>query len=154
MFSFLKKKVMVVTSPVSGQLMDLSQVPDPVFAEGMMGAGFAVEPDSDEIVSPLSGKVTSVFPTKHAIGLKTDDGKDALIHIGINTVDLGGTGFEILVDIGDHLTNGQPIAKIQREYIKSQGKNDTIIVVFPEQQEQPLSVTPQKVAANAVIKFN
>lgn len=154
MFSFLKKKQGVITSPVTGQLVDLATVPDPVFAEGMMGAGFAVQPSSDEIYAPLAGKVTSVFPTKHAIGLKADDGRDVLIHIGINTVDLQGKGFEILVDIGDQLTNGQPIAKIDRAYITSQGKNDTIIVVFPEKQDQPLIVTKKAVKANDVIQFN
>lgn len=153
MFSFLKKKAEVTTSPVTGHLIDLSKVPDPVFADGMMGAGFAVQPSADEIYAPIAGKVTSVFPTKHAIGLKTKDGRDVLIHIGINTVDLQGTGFEIFVDIGDTVTNETKLAKVDRGYIQSQGKNDTIIVVFPEQQEQPITVTEQEVTAKEPIQL-
>lgn len=136
MFSMFKKKSKAaVCSPVKGQLMPLSEVSDPVFSEGMMGPGFAVEPASDDIYSPITGIVTSVFPTKHAIGLEMSDGKEVLIHIGIDTVELQGQGFDILVSEPYKVTPETKLAVIDRDYLKSQGKESTIMVLFPGSTE-------------------
>ncbi|MBJ8193014.1 PTS glucose transporter subunit IIA, partial [Bacillus cereus] len=87
--------------PVNGELVDISTVPDPVFAERMTGDGFAVVPNDGTIVSPVYGKVFNVFPSKHAIGIQSDGGKEVLVHIGVNTVKLKGQGFDVLVNEGD-----------------------------------------------------
>ncbi|MGM0173419.1 PTS sugar transporter subunit IIA [Enterococcus sp. DIV0800] len=131
MFSLFKKKTPAIFSPAEGQLIPLSEVNDPVFAQGMMGPGFAVEPISDELFSPVNGKVISIFPTKHAIGIEREDGKELLIHIGIDTVELNGEGFDILVKESDKVNPQTKIAVVDREFLKAQGKESTIMVLFP-----------------------
>ena len=84
----------------------------------MMGEGFGINPTEGEVVSPIEGKVDNVFPTKHAIGLKADNGLEILVHIGLDTVQLDGQGFEILVSSGDTVQVGDPLLKFDLEYIK------------------------------------
>lgn len=79
-----------LAAPVDGKLIQLSQVKDPVFSQGLMGQGFAIEPTNGDIVSPVTGTVTLVSETKHAFGIKTQDGADVLVHLGIDTVELKG----------------------------------------------------------------
>lgn len=131
MFSIFKKQEETIFSPAKGQLIPLSEVKDPVFSQGMMGPGFAVEPTSDDIYSPVTGIVVSVFPTKHAIGLETEDGKEFLIHIGIDTVELEGNGFDILISELDKVTPKTKIAVVDRAFLNEQGKESTIMVLFP-----------------------
>ncbi|WP_137664344.1 PTS sugar transporter subunit IIA [Enterococcus hulanensis] len=131
MISFFKKKEPALVSPVEGQLIPLSEVSDPVFSEGMMGPGFAVEPMADELYSPVTGIITSIFPTKHAICIKRADGKEVLIHIGIDTVELKGEGFEIFVNEADKVTPKTKLAIVDRAFLKLQGKESTIMVLFP-----------------------
>ncbi|GAA3017993.1 PTS sugar transporter subunit IIA [Tetragenococcus solitarius] len=137
MFSFLKKKKTILYSPANGQLVPLSKVEDPVFSQGMMGPGIAVLPSSDDIYSPVEGTVTNVFPTKHAIGLKTKDNKEVLLHFGIDTVELKGEGFEVFVDVDDKVQNDTLLARMDRAYLKEQEKDDTLMVLFPEEKEFP-----------------
>ncbi|MCO5542102.1 beta-glucoside-specific PTS transporter subunit IIABC [Enterococcus faecalis] len=110
-----------IYSPLSGEVHPLSDVPDSVFSTGMLGKGFAIIPSEGLIVSPFVGRVTALFPTKHAIGLISDSGLELLIHIGIDTVELNGEGFEILVDIDNKIEKGTPLIKFDLEYIKSKG---------------------------------
>lgn len=131
MFSIFKKNQTSIFSPVDGKLIPLSEVSDPVFSQGMMGPGFAVEPASNEIFSPITGIVTSVFPTKHAIGLEMSDGKEVLIHIGIDTVELNGEGFDVLVGEANKVTPETKLAIVDRAYLAEQGKESTIMVLFP-----------------------
>lgn len=144
MFSFLKKKESGICSPVNGQLVPLSEVNDPVFSQGMMGPGFAVEPSSNELFSPLDGEVVSIFPTKHAIGLKSKEGKEILIHIGIDTVELNGEGFEMFVNEADKVTTQTKIASVDRDFLKEHGKDSTIMVLFPG-DEQRYSIETKEV---------
>ncbi|AYW49437.1 MAG: PTS glucose transporter subunit IIA [Tetragenococcus halophilus] len=137
MFSFLKKKKTALFSPADGQLVPLSKVEDPVFSQGMMGPGIAVLPSSDDIYSPVEGTVSNVFPTKHAIGLKTKDGKEVLLHFGIDTVELKGEGFEVFVDVDDKVQSDTLLARMDRAYLKEQEKIDTLMVLFPEEKEFP-----------------
>ncbi len=104
-------KADVFVIPVSGTLRHLEDVPDVVFSEKLMGDGFAIEPVNGTIVSPVNGKVINIFPTKHAIGLEADTGREVLIHIGLETVNLKGEGFEVFVKEGDWVTAGQKIAE-------------------------------------------
>lgn len=104
-------KADVFVIPMSGTLRHLEDVPDVVFSEKLMGDGFAIEPVNGTIVSPVNGKVINIFPTKHAIGLEADTGREVLIHIGLETVNLKGEGFEVFVKEGDWVTAGQKIAE-------------------------------------------
>ncbi|KJD43523.1 glucose-specific PTS transporter subunit IIBC [Paenibacillus terrae] len=119
-----------IVMPVNGELVDISTVPDPVFAERMTGDGFAVVPNDGTIVSPVYGKVFNVFPSKHAIGIQSDGGKEVLVHIGVNTVKLKGQGFDVLVNEGDLVSAGQPIMKVDLEYVKLNAKSIISPVIF------------------------
>lgn len=111
-----------VFSPLSGKVVALEDVPDPVFSQKMMGEGIAIVPDKGELVSPIDAEVVQVFHTKHAIGLRTMPGLELLIHIGLETVELEGEGFEVLVDVGKKVKCGDPLVNFNIELIKSRGK--------------------------------
>jgi glucose PTS system EIICBA or EIICB component len=101
----------VFVIPMSGTLRALEDVPDIVFSGKMMGDGFAIEPIDGTVVSPINGRVINVFPTKHAIGLQADNGREILIHIGLETVNLKGTGLEVFVEEGEQIAVGQKLVK-------------------------------------------
>lgn len=126
-----KKKQLV--APADGQLIPLAAVKDVIYSSNVYGVGFAVEPTSDEVVSPINGTVTSYFPTKHAIGI-TADKLQVLIHMGIDTVDLNGNPFQTLVKVGDRVTVNMPISIMDRHQIKRAGKQTTTMVVVVNAQ--------------------
>lgn len=128
-FGFGKKKEEFV-SPMKGEAIPMEQVPDPVFAEKVMGDGFAVIPADGTVKAPLSGTVEAAFPTGHAFGIKTEDGMELLIHIGIDTVKLEGKGFEVFVKQGDTVKQGDVLVKVDLEYVKQQGKSTVSPVIF------------------------
>ncbi|MBO1911314.1 PTS glucose transporter subunit IIA, partial [Microvirga sp. 3-52] len=117
-------------SPIQGELKPLSDVPDAVFAEKMMGDGFAIVPSEGTIVSPVNGKVVSLFPTKHAIGILADSGREILIHVGIDTVKLEGVGFEALVAQDDRIEIGQPLLQVDLDYIKEHATSIITPIIF------------------------
>lgn len=119
-----------ISSPLSGELVPLAEVPDDVFAGKMMGDGFAIVPEDGEIVSPVNGKIVNLFPTKHAIGILSEGGKEILIHVGIDTVNLKGEGFEPLVKEGDEVKQGQPLLKADLAYIEKHAKSTITPIVF------------------------
>ncbi|WP_068784673.1 glucose-specific PTS transporter subunit IIBC [Paenibacillus phocaensis] len=119
-----------IVMPVNGELMDISEVPDPVFSERMTGDGFAVLPHDGVIASPVYGKVFNVFPSKHAIGIMSDGGKEVLVHIGVNTVKLKGQGFNVLVQEGDLVAAGQPILEVDLDYVKAHAPSIISPIVF------------------------
>lgn len=125
--TLIKKDTLL--SPVSGQVKPLSTVNDPTFSSGAMGAGFSVDPSEDAIYAPADAEVTMLFPTKHAIGLRTDSGAEILIHIGIDTVKLNGEGFAALVKTGDHVKRGEKLIEFDRKKIRDQGFDSTVVVV-------------------------
>ncbi|OPF50884.1 PTS glucose transporter subunit IIA [Clostridium baratii] len=114
-----KKDTLNFIAPVDGKTMDLSEVPDPVFAQKMAGDGLAIDATGDVIVAPCDGDLTLVFKTKHAFAMTLDNGIELLVHIGIETVSLNGEGFEQLAEAGTKVKAGTPIIKIDREFIKS-----------------------------------
>ena len=132
-----------IVSPVNGELMDISNVPDPVFSERMTGDGFAVLPHDGTISSPVFGKVFNVFPSKHAVGIMSDGGKEVLVHIGVNTVKLKGQGFKVLVQEGDLVSAGQPIMEVDLEYVKEHAPSIISPVIFSNLPEG-VSVTLNK----------
>ncbi|MGX2945174.1 PTS transporter subunit IIBC [Enterococcus alishanensis] len=119
-----------ISSPADGQFIPIDKVEDEVFSKKMMGEGFAVIPTDGNIVSPVSGKVVSIFPTKHAIGLETSEGIEVLVHMGIDTVDLNGKGFELFVTSEQMVQAGDLIAKVDLDVLESADKLTTMIVIF------------------------
>jgi len=117
-------------NPVSGEVVAIEEVEDPVFSQKMMGDGFGVIPNSEAIYAPSNGKVVSVFPTQHAVGLELDNGVEVLVHIGIDTVELEGGPFETLVKEGDKVTPETKISTVDLNGLESAGKTNTIIIVF------------------------
>lgn len=117
-------------SPMKGKLLELSEVEDQVFSQKIMGDGFAIDLEDGEIVSPVDGEVAMTYPTKHAIGIKSKDGKEILIHIGMDTVELDGKGFEAFVEKGEKIKKGQVLMKVDLDYIKEAGKSLVSPVVF------------------------
>ena len=135
-----KNEVLEFVSPVEGKVMELSEVEDKVFSQGLMGNGFAVELTSGTVRAPFSGEVTVVFPTGHAIGMKRADGLEVLIHIGMDTVQLNGKGFSLHVKQGDYVSAGDVLVEVDLDYIKSEGKSLVSPVVFPNGQAVSLKV--------------
>lgn len=150
MFSLFKKKKAALHSPTTGTLIPLSKVSDPVFAEGMMGPGLAIEPSIAEIYSPVEGTITTVFPTKHAIGIKSKNGKEILLHIGIDTVELNGEGFDIQVKEGDKVSPDTLLVRVDHSLLKAKEKASTLMVLFPEEKDLP-SVQERSVSAKEEI---
>lgn len=111
----------IVASPLQGAIVQLADVPDPVFASGAMGKGIAIEPSQGTLYAPAKGEVTLLFPTKHAIGIKTENGAEILLHVGMDTVSLNGEGFESFVEIGDSIEAGQKLLEFDMEAIKAAG---------------------------------
>ena len=119
---FWKKKTGgSVFSPCSGQVIRLEDVPDAVFSEKMLGDGAAVLPESGTFCSPVDGKIVQVFDTKHAYSIKSDDGLEILVHIGLNTVELNGEGFDACVKAGDTVKKGDKICEVNLLYIADMG---------------------------------
>ncbi len=110
-----------IFSPLTGAVKELAQVEDAAFSEGLLGSGVAIDPTQDNVVSPFNGVVTTLFPTKHAIGITSDDGLELLIHIGLNTVQLEGEGFTNLVNQGDRVKKGDTLLTVDIASIRSKG---------------------------------
>ncbi|MBZ2151712.1 PTS system trehalose-specific EIIBC component [Streptococcus cristatus] len=110
-----------IASPLAGQVKELSQATDPVFSSGVMGQGLVIEPSEGELVSPVNGTVTVLFPTKHAVGIVSDEGVEMLMHIGMDTVGLDGKGFEAHIEQGDHVAIGQKLIIFDMDIIKAAG---------------------------------
>ncbi len=122
------KQVQLLT-PVAGRLIPLSAIQDPVFSQGMMGQGFGIEPSVGKIVAPVSGEVTMVADTLHAIGFKADNGLEVLVHLGIDTVEMGNQPpFKIQIKTGDHVEAGDPIGIMDIQAVAAAGKRTTVII--------------------------
>ncbi len=120
---------MTLTAVADGTVEPLDHAKDPVFAQKMMGEGYFVEPRNGRIYSPVAGTISSIFPTKHAIGITTANGLEILIHMGINTVDLGGKPFDIKVSEGQLVTSDSLVADVDLAAIKSAGKETSMMVL-------------------------
>ncbi|HZJ87376.1 MAG TPA: PTS glucose transporter subunit IIA [Erysipelothrix sp.] len=116
MFKFLQKDT-GINAFMNGEFVALENVEDKVFSEKMMGDGFAIKPNANEVYAPVDGEVTVVFPTLHAYGFKMKNGVEVLLHLGINTVELNGEGFEALVKVNDKVKKGDLIAKMDLDLI-------------------------------------
>ncbi|SEO64744.1 PTS system IIA component, Glc family (TC 4.A.1) [Amphibacillus marinus] len=119
----------VLVSPVTGQVVDITEVPDPTFSEKMMGDGIAFKPTDGTFVAPVDGEVVNLFPTLHAIGIKSKAGVEYLIHIGLDTVMLDGEGFTAHVKQGDHVKAGDSLVTVDLDFVSQKAKTITPLVV-------------------------
>ncbi|MQW24066.1 MULTISPECIES: PTS glucose transporter subunit IIA [unclassified Lactococcus] len=135
--SFLKKEKSVddkIYSPFSGKLVNISEVSDPVFSKKMMGDGFAIEPESSEILSPITGKV--LFVEGHAIGFARNDGLEILLHMGLDTVSLNGEPFSFNIKAGQKVKGGDPIGTVDWNNVDEAGLDKTTIITFTSSLKQ------------------
>ena len=125
-----------IFAPITGEVVDLASVPDQVFSQKLMGDGVAIIPSVGEVVAPFDGVVKMDFPTKHAIGLENENGLEVLIHFGLETVGLKGEGFEMLVKPGDTIHKGQPLLKVDLDYIRAHAESDITPIIFTNLNNQ------------------
>ena len=151
MFGF-GKKPLVVQTPAAGRILDITEVPDAVFSQKMMGDGFAVVPadETDTIAAPCDSRVLLVPGTQHAIALASH-GVEMLIHIGLDTAELQGKGFRALVKTGDTVRRGMPLIKFDRAYIEQQGKSLITMLVLTNMSETVKTVTKDLLQPSAVL---
>ena len=119
----------IVVSPIKGEVLNLSDIEDAAFSSGVLGQGVAIIPSDGKVVAPVNGVVTTLFPSLHAIGILSDEGVEVLIHIGLNTVQLEGRGFEACIKQGDRITKGQTILKFDIDVIKEAGYSGVTPIV-------------------------
>lgn len=136
---FKKNKDVLLKSPFEGEIIDISEVNDPVFSGKMLGDGAAVKPINSTAVAPCDGTVSNIFPTNHAFGITTKEGLEILVHIGLDTVSLNGDPFKRLADVGSKVKKGTPIIEVDFDKIKEAGK-DTITAVVITNMEKVSSV--------------
>lgn len=132
MFGIFKKKQeqapegVRVTAPCNGKVVDITEVPDAVFSGKMMGDGVAIWQEGGEVCAPVDGELTLIAETKHAFGITTDDGVQLLVHVGLETVELGGEGFEVLAEVNQRVRAGEPILKVDMDLMAA--KNIQMVV--------------------------
>lgn len=118
-----------VYAPMNGKVIPLEQIPDAVFSQGVLGPGCGMEPEDGDLAAPFNGRIISVADTKHAIGIQSDDGIELLIHVGMDTVQMNGDGFDVKVKEGDRVSRGQLLMKFDMEKIRKAGYPATTAVV-------------------------
>jgi sugar PTS system EIIA component len=137
---FKKKEINnAFVSPMSGSVVPLEEVPDQVFSQKMMGDGIAIEPIDETVLSPIDGEVVDVFKTKHAISMRADNGAEILIHMGLETVQLQGEGFDILVSNGQKVKAGEPLAKMNIHTIIEKGCQTVTPIILLNGDEYKIS---------------
>lgn len=146
----LPEQQLTIYAPSKGELIPISEVADPVFSEKMMGDGYAVLPETNEVFAPISGTILNIFPTKHAVGIQTDNGIEVLLHMGINTVDLKGEPFTLYVEEGQRIARGQLIAVVDLVMLEKAGKKSDMIVVFTNEA----AVKELTIRSNALVEAN
>ena len=143
-------------SPVTGTVHPITEAPDDAFASKMMGDGFFVYPTVGEVLAPADGEVVFVFDTKHAIGMKSADGTEYLLHIGVDTVALGGKGFEVFVEAGQQVKKGDRLMKFDIDYIRTNATSDACLVIFtglPEGTSVEMTATGEVKALDPIAKL-
>lgn len=135
MFKFLKgnnQKTML--APCDGEVVSIEEVADPVFAQKMVGDGFAIIPSSEDIYSPVEGEILQVFPSHHAVCIKSVDGLEIIVHVGLDTVELKGEGFSCHTKVGDSVKAGDKLLSFSLEVLKAHDKNPITPVVITNQE--------------------
>lgn len=140
-------------APVAGKVIPLNEVPDEVFASGVAGQGAAILPEEERICAPCAGRVSMVFPSGHALGMRTPEGLELLLHVGLNTVMLNGDGFEVLVKEGDEVKAGQELLRFDGKKIKEAGYSLISPILVTNADEVKEVLTPEKEAVKAGEEF-
>lgn len=135
---FFKKRRLQIYAPVNGEVLPLEHVPDPVFSEKMMGEGIAIMPAEGSIHSPIAGTVILVAETKHAIGIRSNDGTEILIHIGLETVSLKGKGFNVHVKMGDSVSVGRLLIDVDWGHVRDHAKSTITAIVITNSGEREI----------------
>jgi len=135
MFGLFKPKKQTIVSPVDGDIVPLESVQDEVFSTKLAGDGLAIVPRSNTFVAPVAGVISKIFSTNHAFSIRTKNGLEVLVHIGLDTVALNGEGFTRLAQEGDTVSVGSPIIAADIEFIKSQGKEIVTPIVLNHDKE-------------------
>ncbi|MFD2654724.1 PTS sugar transporter subunit IIA [Gracilibacillus thailandensis] len=154
---FKKKEVNTdLTAPLTGKLLPLEQVPDQVFSQKMMGDGIAIEPSDNNVVSPIDGEVVDVFKTKHAISFRTDGGAEILVHMGLETVQLDGKGFDIHVENGQKVKKGDRLATFDIDTIAADGYKTVTPIILLNGEEFAITnmESKQEVVAGEDVLFH
>lgn len=126
----------IVKSPIKGKILSLEEVPDEVFAQKLLGEGIAMIPEEGVIYSPVDGEVVQLFmPSKHAIGIRSNEGVEVLIHIGIDTVSMNGDGFEAFVDTGSTVTCGQELIRFDIDKVEKNAKTAITPIIITNSHE-------------------
>lgn len=127
--------------PIDGKVIPLSALPDQVFAQGMMGAGFAIQATGNTVCSPLDATVATIFPGGHAIALQGDDGTAVLIHVGIDSVGLKGQGFRVLIDKDTTTVKaGQALVEVDFDFLANKLPDSAVVIVFTDIEEGQISI--------------
>ena len=138
MFGLFKKnkddKSIILKSPVVGRCFDISEIPDEVFSEKMLGNGIGFESTDGVLYAPADGEIVQVFPTKHAVILRTKDGIEILLHIGVDTVEMKGEGFETFVKKEDQVKAGDKLVSFDNELIKAKAKSNLSVLVLTDSE--------------------
>lgn len=148
---FSRNKAVTLFNPVAGEVVALEDVHDEMFASKVMGDGFGIFPTNGDIYSPIKAKVTAIFPTKHAISLVTKGGVEVLIHIGIDTVELNGEGFDISVEVDDQVDENTLLANVDLSYLQAQEKPTDVMVIFTNLAKEKLKLDLGKYGAKEQI---
>jgi sugar PTS system EIIA component len=127
-FGWLKSKKISIFAPVNGEVVDLQNVPDEVFSARMAGDGVAIIPTSDIFVSPIDGTISKIFPTNHAFVVKNDE-LEVIVHIGIDTVNLNGKGFTRIANVGDKVSVGDKVIKVDLSFLETNAKSTITPIV-------------------------
>lgn len=153
MFNFFKKKQMdIITSPVVGRSISIDKVSDKVFANRLMGDGIAFIFEGDTIYSPCGGEIIMIASTKHAFGIKTKNGTEILLHIGLDTVNLNGEGMEVLVDKTGKIKSKDPLLRINRKFMNEKGIDLTVVLVITNTQDFDLVIeNPKEVNLDSIV---
>jgi len=139
---FLKRKEALTWKvPFKGTIKPITEAPDPVFAQKIMGDGFCIDPEEGAMFSPVKGVVSSIFPTKHAIGITSENENEIILHVGVDTVNLNGEGFELYVSEGDTVNAGDKILEVDIERIKDKVPSLTTVVAITNIGEKTVELS-------------
>ncbi|MEK5070942.1 PTS sugar transporter subunit IIA [Sporosarcina sp. FSL K6-1508] len=151
--NLFKKRKLQIFAPVNGDIIPLDQVPDPVFSQKMLGEGIAIMPTTGNIHAPIEGKIVLVADSLHAIGIRSNDGTEILIHIGLETVSLQGKGFTVLVKAGDKVSLGQSLIEVDWDYVREHAESiiTPIVITNSKEREVQCSHTMEGIMGETVI---
>jgi glucose-specific phosphotransferase system IIA component len=139
---FNRKADSGIAASVNGKYTAQADLSDTAFSQGLMGPGFGIVPESEDVCSPIEGKVTMVFPTGHALGITREDGMELLIHIGVDTVNLKGNVFDVHVHEGDHVKQGDILISFNKKLILQADLDPTVIHVFTNADQYTIRYHP------------